>query len=240
MYISSLYISILTHRLTDYHTWPDCILSDCMKAAAGSVDKVVRSKASTAKVLINSIIANDLEVAVLLKLLDGLHAPPELVELLLQDIRALLLPALLLRVALLLALDDEVLHAQLLQHSSLRLLIGLLAALLRQGREGPSLEGLGLALMQLVVFGLLDGHWRDVFVLLVVAVRDGPLLLADRRQIFLHFGGRARSGLQEVVAVLGDGGLIGFDLPRSEKRELVVLSGFVSAAHGDLILKIIY
>ena len=205
--------------------------------------KVVRSKASTAKVLINSIIANDLEVAVLLKLLDGLHAPPELVELLLQDIRALLLPALLLRVALLLALDDEVLHAQLLQHSSLRLLLRLLrllAALLRQGREGPRLEGLELALMQLAVFGLLDGHWRDVFVLLVVAVRDGPLLLADRRQIFLHFGGRARSGLQEVSAVLGDGGLIGFDLPRSEKRELVVLSGFVSAAHGDLILKIIY
>ena len=240
MYISSLYISILTHRLTDYHTWLDCILSDCMKAVAGSVDKIVRSKASTAKVLINSIIANDLEVAVLLKLLDGLHAPPELVELLLQDIRALLLPALLLRVALLLALDDEVLHAQLLQHSSLRLLIGLLAALLRQGREGPRLEGLELALMQLAVFGLVDGHWRDVFVLLVVAVRDGPLLLADRRQILLHFGGRARSGLQEVAAVLGDGGLIGFDLPRREKRELVVLSGFVSAAHGDLILKIIY
>ena len=80
---------------------------------------------------INSIIAYDLQVAVLLKLLDGFHASPELIKLLLQDIRALLLLALILRIALLLPFDNEILHAQLLQRAPIGLLLGHLSAVLR-------------------------------------------------------------------------------------------------------------
>lgn len=65
--------------------------------------------------LVQSLISNYLEVAIFLQMGDRLHTPSKLIELLLQNIRALPLPALLLRAALLLALDHEVLHAQLLQ-----------------------------------------------------------------------------------------------------------------------------
>lgn len=113
--------------------------------------------------------------------------------------------------------------------------------MLGEGRECSGLEGLELALMQLAVFLFLGGHRRNVLIPLIVAVRDGPLLLVDRRQILLHFGGgRVRSGLQEVTAVFGDWCLVGLHLPRREEGELVVLSRVVSAAHIDLILKIIY
>lgn len=112
--------------------------------------------------------------------------------------------------------------------------------MLGEGGECSGLEGLELALMQLAVFLFLGGHRRNVLIPLVVAVRDGSLLLVDRRQILLHFGGGVRSCLQKVAAVLGDWCLVGLHLPRREEGELVVLSRVVSAAHIDLILKIIY
>lgn len=51
------------------------------------MDKATRAKESKKPyVSLNSIIADDFQVAVLLKLLYGFHAPSELVELLFQDV----------------------------------------------------------------------------------------------------------------------------------------------------------
>lgn len=105
--------------------------------------------------------------------------------------------------------------------------------MLSKSGEGSGLKVLKLTLMQFIVFVLLDSHRRDVLILLIVAVRDGSLLLVDHGQILLQFcGGRVRRALQEIAAVLSDRRFVSFHLPRCEKRELVVLSWIVSAAHS--------
>lgn len=119
-----------------------------------------------------------------------------------------------------------------MQWSPVGLLLGHLAAMLRESGECSGLEGLQLALMQLAVFLFFGSRRRDVLVPLVVAVRDGPLLLADGRQVLVKFGGGGvRSGLEEVAAVLGDGCFVGLHLPGREEGELAVLPVIVSAAH---------
>lgn len=167
-----------------------------------------------------SFISYKLQVAILLKMLNRLHTPPKLVELLLKDVRALLLlcPFVIFYVILfLLSFNDEILNDYFLQRGSLGCLFLFVCpfhSILSHSHEGSALEIFSKELVIWPIELVFISQRSNALVFLSIAMRNSPLLLADVRKILMFFDGWLRIGWHEVATITSNRGIIHINFPR--------------------------